>query len=41
MAKKKEVVTEEVAVVCSNCEDSGLTCIVCKNGKDQTDETVV
>lgn len=34
VAVKKTVVTKEVKVTCSNCEDSGRECNECGAGKD-------
>lgn len=33
--------TEEVPTVCFNCEDSGMSCAVCKKGRDDVATDVV
>lgn len=37
----KEEVPELVHVACTNCEDSGMSCSVCKNGRDDIATDVV
>lgn len=39
-AELKEVV-EGVSTVCPNCEDSGMSCSVCKQGRDDDATFVV
>ena len=34
-------VVEEVSNVCFNCEDSGMSCAVCKKGRDDVATDVV